>query len=192
MDAIDGKTYLQHMAPLTGEGFTLDPSGYERLNLWTHVLMHIVEARTNFQWVLDHPIAMGDLDNILQHKAFFVAALMAYGRCYASSGSGIPKLDPKQVYQGSTDGMDVHLRLIELRNTIAAHTDKSDLVRLTLAVKEEPARVIVRHLATMAIPTDEIPDFLEAVAHTEHFVTLRLNDYLNHLEAKTGKRIEVG
>jgi ribosomal protein RSM22 (predicted rRNA methylase) len=120
---------------------------------------------------------------------FFVAGIMAYGRCYASSGPGVPTLDAKQVYQGSKDGIEVHNRLNELRNTIAAHTDKSDLVRLTLAVREEPTQIVIQHLSTMAIPTNEIPDFQEAVSHTEHFVTVSINKYLNYLQTQKGKTI---
>lgn len=45
-------------------------------------------------------------------------------------------LDAKKVYEGSDDGKQVHERLIGLRNSIAAHTDASDIVRLTLAVKD--------------------------------------------------------
>lgn len=191
MDSIGDEDYQRHMASIVADGFALDPPGYERLNRWTHVLLHIVNARANFQWVLDHLVVLDDLDNALQHQAFFVAGIMAYGRCYASSGLGIPTLDPTQVYKGSKDGMEVHTRLNQLRNTIAAHTDRSDLVRLTLAVKNEPTRVVIRHLSTTAMPTDEIPDFLEAVAHTEHFVTISINTYLDHLQTKIGKRIEL-
>ena len=191
MPPIDDAEYQKHMASVVADGFTLDPPGYERLNQWTHMLTHVINARANFQWVTDHPHSLGDLDNALQQQAFFVAGVMAYGRCYASSGPGIPTLDAKQVYQGSTDGMEVHERLIEIRNAVAAHTDKSNLVRLTLAVREEADKIVVRHLQTTAMPTNEIPDFLEAVAHTEHFVTIAINKYLNHLQSKVGKQIEL-
>lgn len=179
------------MAPLLAEGFTLDPRGFERLSAWTHMLMHLVNARTNFEWVRDHPVELGEMENSLRQQAFFVAGIMAYCRCYASSGSGIPMLDVKKVYEGSDDGKQVHERLIALRNSIAAHTDASDIVRLTLPVKDEPERLIIRHLWTMAVPVNEIDDFLEAVAHTEHFVTISLNKYLNRLEKDHGKTIEL-
>lgn len=191
MTTIGDEDYQNHLASIVADGFTLDPPGYERLNQWTHVLMHIVNARANFQWALDHPVRLDDLDNALRQQAFFVAGIMAYGRCYASSGPNIPTLDATQVYKGSKDGMEVHTRLNQLRNTIAAHTDKSDLMRLTLAVRDEPARVVIRHLSTAAMPANEIPDFLEAVAHTEHFVTISINKYLDHLQTKIGKKIEL-
>ena len=136
MTTINDEDYQKHMASIMADGFILDPPGYERLNQWTHVLLHIVNARANFQCVLNQPLVADELDDSLQLRAFFVAGIMAYGSCYASSGPNIPTLDANQVYKGSKDGMKVHARLNQLRNAIAAHTDKSDLVRLTLAVKE--------------------------------------------------------
>lgn len=68
-------------------------------------------------------------------------------------------LDAKKIYEGSEDGKQVHARLIELRNSIAAHTDTSDLVRLTLAVKDEPDRMVVRQLWTMACRSTRSPIF---------------------------------
>lgn len=191
MSTITDDDYKIHMASVVAEGFALDPPGFERLSSWTHMLMHLVNARTTFEWVRDHPVELGELENSLRQQAFFVAAIMAYCRCYASSGAGIPMLDAKKVYEGSDDGKQVHERLIGLRNSVAAHTDASDFVRLTLAVKEEPERLVIRHLWTMAVPVNEIEGFLEAVAHTEHFATISLNKYLNRLEKDRGKTIEL-
>jgi len=191
MSTITDDGYKTHMATVVAEGFALDPPGFERLSSWTHMLMHLVNARTNFEWVRDHPVELNELENSLRQQAFFVAGIMAYCRCYASSGSGIPMLDAKKVYEGSDDGKQVHERLIGLRNSVAAHTDASDIVRLTLAVKDEPERRVVRHLWTMAVPVDEVADFLEAVAHTEHFVTVSLNKYPNRLERDRGKKVEL-
>jgi hypothetical protein len=191
MSTITDDDYKTHIATVVAEGFTLDPPGFERLSSWTHMLMHLVNAHTNFEWVRDHPVELGELENSLRQQPFFVAGIMAYCRCYASSGSGIPILDAKKVYEGSDDGKQVHERLIGLRNSIAAHTDASDIVRLTLAVKDEPERLVIRHLWTMAVPVNEIADFLEAVAHTEHFATISLNKYLNRLEKNHGKTIEL-
>lgn len=189
MSKISDDDYSAHMASIEADGFTLDPPGYQRLSSWTHMLMHLVSARTNFEWVRNHPVELGDTENSLRQQAFFVAGIMAYCRCYASSGSGIPMLDAKKVYEGSDDGKAVHERLLGLRNSFAAHTDQSDIVRLTLAVKDEPDRIVIRHLWTMAVPLDEVADFLEAVAHTDHFVTVSLNKYLNRLEKDHGKSI---
>src|SRR5947209_1830042 len=120
MDSISDEDYKKHMASVVAAGFTLDPPGYERLSQWTHMLMHITNARANFKWVVEHPVKLNDLDDMLMQQSLFVAGIMAYGRCYASSGPMIPMLNAKEVYKGSTDGMEVHERLIDLRNTIAA------------------------------------------------------------------------
>lgn len=178
------------MAGPISEGFTLDPPGYERLSAWTHVLMHLLNAHANFEKIRDQPSIEGDLENIAQQQANFVAGLMAYGRCYASSAPGIPQLHGKKVFAGSEEGMAIHLRMIELRNKFAAHTEQTDLLRLTLAVKDEGERVVVRHLITNALPLNEIDGFLDVVAHTQHFATVELNKQLGHLETKIGKTIE--
>jgi hypothetical protein len=191
MSTITDEDYKTHMASVVADGFTLDPLGFERLSSWAHMLTHLVNARANFEWVRDHLDEGDELENSLRQQAFFVAAIMAYCHCFASSGSGIPVLDPKRVYEGSDDGKQVHERLVDLRNSIAAHTDTSDIIRLTMAVKDEPERLVIRHLWTMAVPIDEIADFLEAVAHTEHFVTVSLNKYLGRLQKDRGKTIEL-
>jgi len=189
---VDDGSYREHMTSVVAEGFTLDPPGYERLSAWTYVLTHLLHARINFERVSGDLSKLGDLRNVVEQQAFFVAGILAYCRCFASTGSAIPKLDPKKVYVGSADGMAVHERLFALRNKFAAHADRNDLMRVTLAVKAYHDRVTVRHLITSAIPLPEIPDFIEAVAQTEHFVTLSLNKQLDKISARLGKPIEVG
>lgn len=177
------------MAPIVADGFTLDPPGYERLNMWTHVLTNLLHAKQNFEWVSQDSRENRDVASIIREQAFFIAGVMAYGRCYAQSGPGVPTLDAKQVYKGSADGMEVHERLIAIRNTVAAHTDTSDLVRLTLAVRDEPEQIVIRHLSTSALSLPEVIDFIEAVDHTSHFVTITVNRYLDRLGLELGKKI---
>lgn len=189
---IDDASYREHMASVVAEGFTLDPPGLERLSAWTNVLTHLLHARINFERIIDAPDKLGELQNALDQQAFFIAGVMAYCRCFASTGSAIPRLDPKKVFAGRSDGMAAHNRLMALRNTFAAHADRNDLVRLTIAVKTDGDRVVVRHLITSAIPLPEVPEFLEAVVDAEHFVTLSLNKQLDKISAKLGKPVDVG
>ena len=49
MPAIKEDRYQEHMAPIVAEGFALDPPGWDRLSQWTHMLMHITNARANSQ-----------------------------------------------------------------------------------------------------------------------------------------------
>ena len=191
MTTISDADYQQHMASIVADGFTLDPAGYERLSQWTHMLMQCVSARASFERLNRETVRLGDINEVLEDQAFFVAGMMTYCRCYGQSGLGVPTLDAKQVYKGSPEGMGVHERLISIRNSVAAHTDQSDLVRLTLAAREEGDRILIRHLSTSALPLNEITDFLEAVEHTSHFVSVSLNRYLDHLGSNLGKRIDL-
>lgn len=71
---------------------------------------------------------------------------MAYNRCCASSGAGIPILDARKVYSGSVDGVAVHDRLVLLRNKFAAHSEGNDLLRLTLAARMMESRSLCETL----------------------------------------------
>ncbi|WP_128910799.1 hypothetical protein [Tropicibacter alexandrii] len=189
MSTIDEEEFGKHMASAINDGFTLNPPGYERLSAWTQILTNLVHAKLNFERLSKDQMNLGDLECIVQQEAFFVAGIMAYCRCYASAGAGIPKLDPKKVYAGSEDGLDIHKKLMSYRNKFAAHSDHNDLTRLTLAVKEKDDQIIVRHMITIAMPLPEVPDFIEAVSQTEHFVSARLNQQLDKMGDKAGKII---
>ena len=189
MSTISDAEYEKHLAGVVAEGFALNPSGFERLILWNHLLLNCVSASESFRRLQLREVRLGKFDDVVDAQALFVAGIMAYGRCFSQSGPGIPTLDPKQVYKGSDDGMRVHRRMIELRNTVAAHSDVSELARFTLAVREEEDRLVIRHLATTAMPINDLHDFREAVEHTAHFVTISINKLLDHLSKKLGKRI---
>lgn len=70
MSTITDDDYKAHMASVVAEGFTLDPPGFERLSSWTHMLMHLVNARTNFEWVRDHPVELSELENSLPNRRY--------------------------------------------------------------------------------------------------------------------------
>jgi hypothetical protein len=111
MSKISEADYQHHMASIVAEGFTLDPPLYRRLSRWTHVLMQCVSAKASFERLHRQDKRLGDLNEVLEDHAFFVAGVMAYSRCYGQTGPGIPTLDAKQVYKGSSEGLEVHGRL---------------------------------------------------------------------------------
>ena len=77
--------YQQHMASIVAEGFTLDPAGYERLRQWTQMLMQCVSARASFERLNGETVRLGDINEVFENQAFFVAGVMAYCRCYGQS-----------------------------------------------------------------------------------------------------------
>lgn len=181
--------YETHLSSTVAEGFVLNPPGFERLSRWTHILLHLNHARALFSALAESPQRGSEMADHVAEQGCFVAAIMAYGRCYSESGAGIPSLDAKQVHAGSEEAKVVHRRLMDLRNKFAAHTDHVDLIRLTLAVREEPDQMLLRHMATIVLPMNEVPGFIAAVERTERSVTLSLNKQLDHLEGRFGKRI---
>jgi hypothetical protein len=190
MGILEEEVYKKAMASTVAEGFELDPPGYERLSHWTYVLSHVSDARVSFEAAKAMPFIEGNFDNLRQQRAFFVAGIVAYGRCFAQAGMGIPTLDAKAVYRKRPDLMKIHRRLGDLRNTIAAHTDKSDLVRVTLAVREKGNRIEIKHLKTTTFPGDEVPDYIGALDQIDYFAVRKIKKLIAHIEKQTGMVID--
>jgi hypothetical protein len=98
-------------------------------------------------------------------------------------------LDPNRVFAEALAARLGHDRIMDLRNTFVAHNAGSDLIRTTIAVKEEPERILVRHLITLASPTNELESFAAALSQTEAFVESSLNRLLIRMESDRGKLI---
>jgi hypothetical protein len=179
------------MASTIAEGFQLDPPGYERLRYWTYVLSHVSNAYECFENARNVPFEQGNFENLRRQRAFFVAGIVAYGRCFAQAGPGIPTLDAKAVYKDQPDLMKVHTRIVDLRNTFAAHTDHSDIVRVTLAVRENDNEIEVRNLITTTFPGDEVADYFRALHAIELFSSRKVERLVAHLEKQTGKAIKL-
>jgi hypothetical protein len=127
--------YKKHMAPIVAEGFTLDPPGYERLDLWTHVLFQINFAAAELAFLTSAKPKLYDQSNFYEHYSRFGGAIMAYGRCFASAGAGIVSLDAKDVFKPRPDLRKIHDRMVEIRNGVVAHAGHDKLVRVTAGTK---------------------------------------------------------
>lgn len=155
------------------------------------MLSHVSNAYDCFENAKNMPFEDGNFDNLRRQRAFFVAGIVAYGRCFAQAGSGIPTLDAKAVYKVQPDLMKIHARLVGPRNTFAAHADQSDIVRVTLAVRESQNKVEVRNLITTTFPGDEVAGHFRALHAIELFSRRKVDRLVARLEKQTGKVIEL-
>ncbi len=190
MGTKEEKDFERAMASTIAAGFKLNPPGFERLNYWTYILSHVATALDCFIYAKVMPFEEGNFGNIRRQRAFFVAGIVAYGRCFVQAGRGIPSLDAKSVFSKRPDLMKIHRRLIELRNTFAAHADQSDIVRTTLAVREAGKRLQIRTLIATTIPADEVPGYLETLDLIQNFADRKINRIVTRLERDMGKTIE--
>lgn len=142
----------KHLDPIVAEGYSLNPPGYERLNLWTHVLFQLHYAATEFSFLTTEKPKLYDATNFHEHYSRFCAAIVAYGRCFAEAGAGIVSLDAKDVFKPRPKLRAVHDRMIVIRNGVFAHAGHDEILRMTIAVKEEKDRINFRHLTHPVLP----------------------------------------
>jgi hypothetical protein len=181
--------YQKHVKPILAAGFSLDPPGYERLNMWTHVLYQNHFASVEMATLIGMQIKLFDKANFHETFARFYSAIVTYGRCFASAGKGIVSLDAKSVFAKRPDLKPVHDRMIEIRNKVVAHTEGHELVRVTIGVKEETDRIVVKHLITPAMPMNELESFHATIDYVGSQIIVQINKYLDYLGRKMGKPI---
>jgi hypothetical protein len=177
------------METVVNEGFALDPDAFAPLANWNTILLQAHMADHYLKRLQTHKTRLGDLADSFEQNAFFTAFLTTYAKCFVSAEGKAVKLDSNEMFKMHPSVRIVHDRIMDLRHSYAAHSGESGLIRTTMAVKEESDSFIVRHLVTSAFPGNELAAFSQAVTALDEFVTLRLNQRLDKLQARLGKPI---
>jgi hypothetical protein len=84
-----------------------------------------------------------------------------------------------------------HDRMIAIRNGVFAHTGHDELLRVTLAVKEEPAQILIKHFISPALPYNDFGTFRQVVEHADNYATIQINKHIDYLQTKAGKPIDL-
>ncbi|MBP2848139.1 hypothetical protein [Dickeya oryzae] len=130
------------------------------------------------------------MPEILTQQALFRCFLLAYGKCFTSSGKGRTSLDPKNVFATSPELKTIHYRIMELRHTFAAHNDESGLDDATIKVKETSKEFVISHFYSVATPLNEFKDYKLTIKKLEEYIITKANNQINFLEKKLNKKIK--
>jgi hypothetical protein len=188
MADLEATVRMQLQGILDG-GYTLNPEPFAKLLGWNdilaqlHMAAHYIESLKAFQ------MELGEAENVFRQNAYFVAFLTTYGKCFASTGGRSVKLEAKDVFEASTGFRAAHDRIMQLRNTYAAHKDASGLIINNIAVRQTDNCYLIRHLTTSAVPMNEFGSFASAVAVAIEYVVAALNKRWDKLQARLGKPI---
>lgn len=188
---MDDEALSEHLAAMRAGGYKLDHIEFVHLKSWHGVLFQAYSAEYALSRLASHEYKHGDLANIHEQQAMFAFFVMEYGKCFASAGHGQVSLDERKVFTGNECAAAAHERILTLRNKFVAHNGGSDLVRHTIAVKEEEDRFIVRHLSTVAFPRNELEQFKIALDVLTQHVYVKMNKHLDSLETKLGKTVRL-
>lgn len=136
-----------------------------------------------------HP--QSSLPELLTQQALFRAFLLAYGKCFTSSGRGRSSLDAKKVFANDTIALAVHERLMDLRHKFAAHNDISGLDEAFIDVEEHPDKFVIAYRYAVANPMNEYGNYRKALGVVEEYVLIQTNRALDSLEVRLQKKIAV-
>lgn len=166
---------------------------FELLNRWTFLMMQVFECKTYIELAQKNNSVHTEssLNEVLTQQALFRSAILAYAKCFSDSGKNRTSLDKKRVFLGRPDLMEVHERLMHLRNKFAAHNDVSGLDEATIHVVEYDDEFIVRNLYAIANPLHEYTQYQQAFFVLEEFIVVQLNKAIDSLQKKLGKKINV-
>lgn len=131
------------------------------------------------------------MEQLLLAQALFRNAIVGYGKCYASAASGKITLDRNAVFKGADALKSNHERMIEIRNSFAAHNGENDVDTATLAVKESAEEFVICHTYTLTTPLNEYTAYRQVLDHVDQFVISAINKYLDRLEKDLNKRIRL-
>ncbi len=112
---------MKQLAKAAEVGATVDPR-FQSLTRWSFLMMQIFECRTFLDLAEnDHQVhPQSSLPELLTQQALFRSFLLAYGKCFASSGKGRSSLDAKKVFSGSEELSEIH-RVVRTSHTIKTH-----------------------------------------------------------------------
>ena len=166
---------------------------FQVLARWSFLMMQLFECRTflDLAETTHYVHSKSTLVEILTQQALFRSFLLAYGKCFASSGKGRSSLDAKKVFSEQQDLLSVHTRIMDLRHKFAAHNDESGLDQAIVDVEERQDKFVIAHRYAVANPLHEYEPFRKAVGVVEEYVVAQTNRAIDSLEKKLQKPITV-
>jgi len=183
--------FMKQMEPIIADGYELNPPAFERIRYWTFVLFQLHFAISELEKLISDTPQLYDATNSYGQHARFIAIMVTYARCYAQAGENIKSLDAKEIFKGEPRYKTTHDRMIEIRNSVVAHTGHHELMRASIAVKESDNEFQIKHFIHPIFPKAELAGYLATMNHTVRSVKIAINKQLNNLESQLGKPISV-
>jgi len=131
------------------------------------------------------------LDEVLTQQSLYRSFLLAYGKCFTTSGKGRSSLDARRVFGSNTHMRSVHQRIMELRHRFAAHNDSSGLDHAVIEVEELEREFVITQRYAVANPLHEYADYKKAVQVLEEYAVDQVNKAIASLENKLQKKVRV-
>lgn len=171
--------------------FQFDHADLTMLNNWTYLGMFLHEASRSI--VLSEEFKKKDtlpeMDEMIKAHALFKNAILSYAKCFSSSGNGRISLDANTVYSNDAKLKAVHERIMEIRNTFAAHNGLNNMDVSIIATYEQDNEIVLAQTYTISTPLSEFEDFKSAIDHAQTWVIENFNKKIDKIQERIGKTI---
>lgn len=183
-----------HVASALGAGWVLDDVRFQWVKPWNYLLIQMNESEKALAFArkFNDDNSLPEDDQVLLSMSMFRIAIISYGKCYAESGKGRTSLDHRNVFKGNDDLKSIHERMMAIRNTFVAHNGDNEIDRATIAVRETPIEISIKHLYTVGFIANEFYDYQRVIAFCKAFLVMAINKHLDKVQNEIGKPILLG
>lgn len=174
------------------ENFSIASDDFQRLNGWIEIAMQLLEAKNSLNISNKSKEFKGltPQEELTLANGMFKNFILAYSKCFSSSGRNKISLDVNDVFTGRQDFKRIHDNILETRNKYAAHNDEENGHDIAISyTSESDDEIILAQTYSVIIPFGLFDSFYETIDHCEEKIILKLNRKVDKLEKKIGKKI---
>lgn len=169
---------------------SLTNTDFELLSNWTYLAMFILEARTSLK--ISESLTKDkfeNIDEVVHSHGMFRNGIMAYAKCFTSSGAKRISLDPNEIFSTAPELKDIHERIMNIRHSYVAHNSDNDIDIALIATIENDTELALAQTYTISKPTSELKDFYRTIEHCEKMIVEKFNKKIDKIESKINKKI---
>jgi hypothetical protein len=165
----------------------------DQLHRWIPLMQQAHEARHYIRRAeeLGHPELFHSVDGMLEFLLHFRGALNSYARCFVSAGRGKTRLKKESVFSATPQLLELHQKIMGLRNTYVAHCDDNEIERTGVTTTDTPSELTIRLEYNFSFPFDRLYELRELIQHLVGYIVDSHREHLASVERRIGKPIRI-
>ena len=186
------ESVINNLQSLLSENFTINNSETQSLAAWTTLSMQILEAEKSLQFSekFKREDEFSNYEDFVLSHALFKNGILAYAKCFSTSGKGKVSLDAKQLFKDHPELKTIHESIMEIRNTYVAHNDDNNYEMAIVLSKEENDEIILSQTITFRNPIANYSKYYELFDFCSESLVLKINGKADKIEKRIGKKIK--
>lgn len=189
----ESQLYKDAIANLKGSSLEVyfQKDDFEILARWTYIGMFLYEAKVSLDLLRKYDKdKITEMEDVILYHGLFKNFILSYAKCFSSSGKGRTALNPNEIFKTQTDLLELHNRVMKIRNTYVAHNDESDFNISVVVTSETENEINMAQTYTIMTLVNELNGFKELVEFCEYQVVIKVNKIADKIEAVIGKKIK--